>query len=296
MAKVKTEIMESRSINPNLQQVIDNEIAERNSMIRIGLRFHRDRGRIITRVRQGKSIDGKSNVDYGPKPIETLSECLGIQRSYIYKLATFYEIYENNEKFQDLLDKFDDNQFSLSWSHFNCLVHVSDPELREELIDEAVKNKLSVRNLHKLLEDKNIQIPQDADEAVSSSIVEEATPNLTAPVLDINPEPPAAPSETVRDIDSEQDTHADVSTPNAKIVLKKLVSTSGGFGDKLVDLVGDLTISLNEVHGSNAHKDIFRGLSSAKEVLNSLKQQLNEYANQVSEIERRLLDEKNGEE
>ena len=84
----------------------------------------------------------------------------------------------------------------------------------------------------------------------------------------------------------------DVLVSNPKTLLKKLVSSAGNFGDKLVDIVGDLTISLNEVNGASAHKDVFKGLSSAKEVLNSLKQQISEYTNQVAEIERRLLDEK----
>ncbi len=297
MAKVKAEIVESKTINPNLQAVLDNEITARNRMIRDGLRFHRDRGRVIARVREGKSLDGKANVNYGPNPIEVLSEYLGIQRSYIYKLATFYEIYQDNDKFQDLLDKFDDNQFHLSWSHFNCLVHINDPQMREELIEEAVKNKLSVRSLHKLLEDKRIEVTEDSDEVIDSSALDETDepgPNLTAPSVDINTDPPAAPSEpsSTRDIDSEEDNHVDISVGNPRSLLKKLVSSAGNFGDKLVDIVGDLTISLNEVNGASAHKDVFKGLSSAKEVLNSLKQQINEYTNQVAEIERRLLDEK----
>jgi len=296
VAKVKTEIMKTRSgINPNLQVILDNEVTARNRMIREGLRFHRDRGKVIARVREGKSLDGKSNVDYGPKPIDVLSDYLGIKRSYIYKLATFYEIYEDNDKFQDLLDKFDDNQFHLSWSHFNCLVHVNDPQMREEIIEEAVKNKMSVRSLHKLLEDRRIQVSQDSDEIIDASVVEDtdAATNLTAPSVDVNPEPPAARSATTsRDVDSEEDSHVDVLVSNPKTLLKKLVSSAGNFGDKLVDIVGDLTISLNEVNGASAHKDVFKGLSSAKEVLNSLKQQISEYTNQVAEIERRLLDEK----
>jgi hypothetical protein len=283
--KVSQVVVVSEELNENLRGVLESEMAARNSMIRDSLRFHRDRGKVISRVRAGLSLDGKTSVDYGKNPVEVLSEKLNISCSYVYKLATFYEIYEDPEKFQDLMDKFDDNNFHLSWSHFNCLVHVSDPELREEIISEAVQNKLSVRGLHELLADKKVEIVDDFMEEPS----EEVIPAIECPAVDAAAALDAQETERPEPVEA---SHVDISSPSAKTVLKKLVVDSGKFSDKLVDLVGDLTISLNGVHGSEAHKDIFKGLSSAKEVLQSLEQTIGEYLTQISSLHTRLVDER----
>jgi hypothetical protein len=283
--KVNQVAVVSQEMNENLKAVFEAELDARNHMIRDTLRFHRDRGKVISRVRAGKSLDGRSSVDYGKNPVEVLSDRLNISCSYVYKLATFYEIYEDSDKFQDLMDKFNDNQFHLSWSHFNCLVHVTDSELREEIIEEAVQNKLSVRGLHELLADKKIKI--DDENLIESS--EDVVPIVECPAV-----------EAAARIDMEETTrpeHVEAlgptpGSPSSKAVLKKLVVDSGKFGDKLVDLVGDLTISLNGVHGSEAHKDIFKGLSSAKEVLQSLEQTIGEYHTQIANLHARLIEER----
>jgi hypothetical protein len=277
-------------MNDNLQIVFDREVVARSSMIRDNLRFHRERGKVISRVRAGKSLDGKSNVDYGDKPVESLSDKLGISCSYVYKLATFYEIYADNDKFQELMDKFEDNQFNLSWSHFNCLVHVTDNDLREQLIDEAVEKKLSVRKLHDLLEDNKIEIPDEYfEEGISDSDLIKEQPVITVEPKfeeEVSEKAESKPDVDFGSIDSE------VSVGSPKSILKKLVNTSANYGSKLIDLVGDLTIAISGVHGTSANKDVFKGLSSSLEVLDSLKHQIGEYHEQVERIQSRLLSER----
>ena len=68
--------------------------------------------------------------------------------------------------------------------------------------------------------------------------------------------------------------------------------SAGKFSDKLVDLVGDLTISLSGVHGSQTHKDVFKGLSSAVELLISMERTISEYSTQLHETRLRLVEEK----
>lgn len=275
-------------MNENLQAVFEREVAARSSMIRDNLRFHRERGKVISMVKAGKSIDGKTNVDYGENPVEILSDKLGISCSYVYKLATFYEIYADNDKFQDLMDKFEDNQFNLSWSHFNSLVHIKDTDLREQLIDEAVEKKLSVRKLHALLEDEKIEVSDEYfEEGISDSdLVKEQ------PVITVEPKFEEDSDEEDKVDTSFGSTDSEVSVSSPKTILKKLVTTSANYGGKLIDLVGDLTIAISAVHGSSANKDVFKGLSSALEVLDSLKQQIGEYHEQVEIIHNRLLSER----
>ena len=276
-------------VNDNLKIVLESEVSARNNMIRDSLRFHRDRGKVISRVRSGLSADGVSKVDYGKTPVEILADELNISRSYVYKLATFYDIYNDSGKFQDLMDKFDDNNFHLSWSHFNCLVHVTDGDLREEIIDETVKNKLSVRGLHELLVNKKIEV----DDEYRDEVVDPALAPPVRPVVGALPE--TATDEVEEDATIRPESNHivdDVSTPSAKATLKKLVVSAGKFSDKLVDLVGDLTISLSGVHGSQTHKDVFKGLSSAVELLISMERTISEYSTQLHETRLRLVEEK----
>ena len=290
--KVKSEVVPTTvAINDNLANIYYQEVSARTNMIRDSLRFHRERGRVISRIKEGKSLDGKTDVDYGPNPVEVLSDKLDISRSYAYKLATFYKLYENIDTFQDLLDKFEDNQFTLSWSHFNCLVHVKDENLRQELIEEALKDKLSVRALHNLLTDKNIKVDDDGfvDERIEDGLPTQTIPTIPV-VLASELEEAAAREPADRSSDPSDD--SSVMTGNPVKILKNLVTVAAKFGDKLVDLVGDLTISLNEVDGSRTHRDVFKGLSSSKEVLHSLKQQINEYHTQLESIETRLLNQR----
>jgi hypothetical protein len=286
-------------MNENLFKIYEQELAERSIMLRRNLRFHRDRGKVIHRVKSGRSLDGKTTVDYGQNPVEVLADSLGVSRSYAYKLSTFYEIYQDNEKFQDLLDSFDSKSFDLSWSHFNCLVHVKDEAVREELIEQALENKMSVRALHELLKSKRIVVDDDevlSDDSGDAAL--EAAPAATGPVEMTQPE--HVSDEETEEEEAEGLPEAQAvpsasdwtSSDNPKIVLRKLVTAAAKFGDKLVELVGDLTISTNEIHGSSCDKDTLKGLESSVEVLESLKLQVGEYLEQVQIIQNRLTTEK----
>lgn len=282
-------------MNDNLYAVYASELEARQSKVKDILRFQRERGKVIERVKTGFSLDGRSKVDYGDNAVEVLADYLGIHRSYAYKLSSFYEIYRDNEKFQDMLDKFEDKGYSLSWSHFNFLVHVDD-DTREELIGEIIEKKMSVRDLQKVLSDKKIEVEAaepEADGIVDSFPVKDSSNEVNATTLsaedsedqedDVEEEPEAR---------VDRDSSIDIDVPSPKITLKSIVTTAGKFGDKLVDLVGNLTMGLGGTHGSSAHKDIFKGLSSAKEVLHSLKQQVDEYYDQLDSIHNRLLSDK----
>lgn len=289
------------TMNENLFKIYEQELAERSIMLRRNLRFHRDRGKVIHRVKSGRSLDGKTAVDYGQNPVEVLADSLGVSRSYAYKLSTFYEIYQENDKFQDLLDSFDSKSFDLSWSHFNCLVHVKDETVREELIEQVLDNKMSVRALHELLKSKRITVDDDeilTDDTGDASL--EATPASTGPVE------MSQPSHDTSDEYSDEEEEAEglpeaqavpsgsdwTSSDNPKVVLRKLVTAAAKFGDKLVELVGDLTIATAEIHGSSCDKDTFKGLESSIELLESLQAQVGEYLGQVQSIHDRMASEK----
>lgn len=288
------------TMNENLFKIYEQELAERSIMLRRNLRFHRDRGKVIHRVKSGRSLDGKTAVDYGQNPVEVLADSLGVSRSYAYKLSTFYEIYQDNEKFQDLLDNFDNKSFDLSWSHFNCLVHVKDEAVREELIEQALENKMSVRALHELLKSKRIVVDDDEvisddsgnvdSEAITTSSL--GTVEMTQPEHTSDEEFEEEEVDGLPEAQTVPSASDWTSSDNPKVVLRKLVASAGKFGDKLVELVGDLTISTNEIHGSSCDKDIFKGFESSVEVLESLKLQVGEYLEQVQIIQNRLNTEK----
>ena len=291
---VKTEVSVTTGMNENLTKIYEEELSARSQMIRTNLYFHRERGRVISAVKAGESLDGSQTVDYGKNPVDTLADNLGISRSYAYKLSTFYEMYSDLHKFQELMDFFSDNHHNLSWSHFNSLVHVKDDSVREELIQSAVKDKLSVSDLNKLIAEKKIPLEDGEfiEEGVDDSpLVRE---EIAAQTLAVTSE--TEEEEEEQDREESDDVHVDLDVPNSKTLLKKLATASGKFSDKVIELVGDLTISLNGVHGSAAHKDIFKGLSSCEEALDSLKQQLAEYSEQLSNMRGRLVSEKKGSE
>ena len=286
-------------MNENLFKIYEQELSERSIMLRRNLRFHRERGKVIKRVKGGRSLDGKTAVDYGQNPVEVLADSLCVSRSYAYKLSTFYEIYQDNEKFQDLLDNFDSKSFDLSWSHFNCLVHVKDEVVREELIKQVLENKMSVRALHDLLKSKRIAVDDDevlSDDSGDAAL--EAAPATLGPVEMTQPEYVSDEESEAEEVDSLPEAQTVpyasdwTSSDNPKAVLRKLVTATAKFGDKLVELVGDLTISTNEIHGSSCDKDTFKGLESSVEVLESLKLQLSEYLDQVQIIQNRMTAEK----
>ena len=282
-------------MNDNLYAVYASELEARQNKVKDILRFQRERGKVIERVKTGFSLDGRSKVDYGDNAVEVLADHLGIHRSYAYKLSSFYEIYRDNEKFQDMLDKFEDKGYSLSWSHFNFLVHVDD-DTREELIGEIIEKKMSVRDLQKVLSDKKIEVEAaepEADGIVDSFPVKDSSNEVNATTLsDEDSEDQEDDFEEEPEARVDRDSSIDIDVPSPKITLKSIVTTAGKFGDKLVDLVGNLTMGLGGTHGSSAHKDIFKGLSSAKEVLHSLKQQVDEYYDQLDSIHNRLLSDK----
>jgi hypothetical protein len=282
-------------MNDNLYAVYASELEARQSKVKDILRFQRERGKVIERVKTGFSLDGRSKVDYGDNAVEVLADHLGIHRSYAYKLSSFYEIYRDNEKFQDMLDKFEDKGYSLSWSHFNFLVHVDD-DTREELIGEIIEKKMSVRDLQKVLSDKKIEVEAaepEADGIVDSFPVKDSSNEVNATTLsDEDSEDQEDDFEEEPEARVDRDSSIDIDVPSPKITLKSIVTTAGKFGDKLIDLVGNLTMGLGGTHGSSAHKDIFKGLSSAKEVLHSLKQQVDEYYDQLDSIHNRLLSDK----
>lgn len=286
------------AMNENLFKVYEQELAERSIMLRRNLRFHRDRGKVINRVKNGRSLDGKTVVDYGQNPVEILADSLGVSRSYAYKLATFYEIYQDNDKFQDLLDSFDSNNFDLSWSHFNCLVHVKDETVREELIGEALENKLSVRALHDLLKSKRIVVDDNevltefSDGSDSVLPTPAGTVEISQPTHDTDEDYSEEETEALPEERATGGGEDWVSTDGPKVVLRKLVTAAAKFGDKLVELVGDLTIATAEIHGTSCEKEVLKGFESSVEVLESLKGQVGEYLDQVQAIQNRLTSEK----
>lgn len=250
-------------------------------------RWHRARGRVITRVKQGKSLDSSVNVDYGKNAVEILADKLGIHRSYAYKLSAFYLMYEDNGKFEDLLDLFRDSNGTITWGHFNVLVHVKDPEVRDQLIHRVAEENLSVSSLRKEIH----QLKIDTDEDTGEDTSEPST--LPPPPKEIFLEQDKLADEEEQE-DEEENLPEENSTDSNPVnespikTLKVLSSSTAKFGDKVVDLVGDLTISLADMPSGKALKEILKGLSSAAEVMESLQHQLGEYHRQLLSMEQRL--------
>jgi hypothetical protein len=290
-----------KKMNPNLKAVYENEIDYRNRMTNNVLRFHRDRGKVIYMVKMGKSLDGKTSVDYGQKPVEALSEALGVSISYAYKLATFYDIYQDNDKFQELLDFFEDRKYHLTWSHFNLLVHVNNAELRQELIHKAVENNMPVSVLRKEIASNKINVDEDGFEGspTDSAVLSGDPPVQSAPTLAVEIED-SPKQEDEEDEEEETATKASPDTrssdSSAKLssvrLIKELNNQSAKFGDKLVDLVGDLTIALAEPPGGKMLKDVIKGLKSSREILNSIKDQIGEYVKQLKSMEETITPQK----
>jgi hypothetical protein len=280
-SKVEVSIVEP-TINENLEKVLEAEKEEVSSMAVQTFRWHRARGRVITRVKQGKSLDGNTNVDYGKNAVEILAERLGIHRSYAYKLSAFYLMYEDNQKFEDLLDLFRDSAGTISWGHFNVLVHVKDPEVRDQLIHKVAEENLSVAALRKEINQQKIETDEDTGEDTSSPAPLPPPPQEIV-LEQTRMEEEDSEEESDNSTDSDSDSSPPINESPIK-TLKVLASSAAKFGDKVVDLVGDLTISLADMPNGKVLKDVLKGISSSVEVMSSLQQQLGEYCRQLESM------------
>lgn len=279
-------------MNKNLRTVYEAEVNNRNLMTNNILRFHRDRGKVIAMVKAGKSLDGKTTVDYGPRAVEVLSESLGLSVSYAYKLATFYDIYSEKEKFEELMDYFDEHKYHLTWSHFNLLVHVNDSGLREQLIHKAVEDNMPVAALRKEISANKIKLEEDGFEpdTTASPVLSGDTAPKAPLVLEQHKLEDEEDEEEEEEESSSDDRSpaSDVSKPGSARTLKALINHGAKFGDKLVDLVGDLAISLSDPPSGKLLKEIIKGIDSAKEVLDSISKQTDEYVNQLETLKQNI--------
>ena len=285
-SKVEVSLVEP-VLNPYLSEVLDREKEEVSTMAVHTFRWHRTRGRVITRVKQGRSLDNSANIDYGKNAVEIMSEKLGIHRSYAYKLSAFYLMYEDNSKFEDLLDLFRDSNGTITWGHFNVLVHVKDPEVRDQLIHRVADENLSVSSLRKEIH----QLKIDTDEDTGEDTSEPSTLPPPPKEIFLEQDNLADAEEQVNEEESlSEETSTDSNPVNESPIktLKVLSSSTAKFGDKVVDLVGDLTISLADMPSGKALKEILKGLSSAAEVMECLQQQLGEYHRQLLSMYQRL--------
>jgi len=256
-------------MNTPLKEVYYSEVEASNTHFKNSLRFHRARGKTIHLVKNGLSLDGKEKVDYGKNAVPTLAQALEISISYAYKLCSFYEMYEDIAKFQDLMEFFSDNDFSLSWSHFNLLVHVDD-QTRENLIAEAVEKKMSVRKLQELMASNNITINPD-----ESSFITEDTPKESE-------------STGVVVIETQQDIE-DQPEPSTQSVSHQAACK---FSDKMVELVGNACVGLADTSGESARKEVFEGLTLCQDTLDTIKRQCAEFIPQFKQSYDRLVSEK----
>jgi hypothetical protein len=276
-------------MNTPLKEVYYSEVEASNTHFKNSLRFHRARGKTIHLVKNGLSLDGKEKVDYGKNAVPTLAQALEISISYAYKLCSFYEMYEDIAKFQDLMEFFSDNDFSLSWSHFNLLVHVDD-QTRENLIAEAVEKKMSVRKLQELMASNNITINPD-----ESSFITEDTPKESEStgvvVIETQQDIEDQPEPSTQSVSHPPSGDSEISMDVPK-TLKKLYQAACKFSDKMVELVGNACVGLADTSGESARKEVFEGLTLCQDTLDTIKRQCAEFIPQFKQSYDRLVSEK----
>jgi hypothetical protein len=116
-----------------------------------GMEYCWDRGRVLERVGQNLSLNGKDPVDYGENPVETLADALGISRGYAYRLRTLYQMITLSE-LRGVMKRAESEDYRFGWGHFQeilvCPKSPSTPfKHHRELIDVAISQRLTVKAL-----------------------------------------------------------------------------------------------------------------------------------------------------
>lgn len=91
-----------------------------------------------------EELKHKDRADYGKYLIDTLTLDLGIKKSLLYEIVSFFNTYKN---FHTVCGK-------LSWSHYGLLIKISDDNERLFYQNKAIINSWSVRELQKRIKGK----------------------------------------------------------------------------------------------------------------------------------------------
>jgi len=89
----------------------------------------------------------KERANYGNHVVEKLSKDLGFQKRLIYRMVQFYKTYT----FASSLNK------ELSWSHYQELIALEDPEERKFYEMQTIQNQWSLHRLRKEIKAKLYQ-------------------------------------------------------------------------------------------------------------------------------------------
>ena len=93
-----------------------------------------------------KEVKENAENRYGNRAIEKTADFLKCHPSFLYETAKVAEIWDSESAMQ-LIQRGQDNEVIVSWSHFKFLSEVENAELRNQLIEAMIEDQLSVRGL-----------------------------------------------------------------------------------------------------------------------------------------------------
>lgn len=141
-----------KQLTPALVGVVDHEASVYAKGAASTLDFFWERGQVISNVSQNRSIKGDEVVDYGPNAVDLLTDALGMSRSRVYRMLTFFQMY-TREELADVVERARDVKYELGWGHIQEVLCIkngkgADPARpKKDMIEVAIVNLLSVRAL-----------------------------------------------------------------------------------------------------------------------------------------------------
>ena len=106
-----------------------------------------------------EELEHKDRADYGKKIIKNLSNDLKIDRRLFYRVVRFYRIYPIVVTVSP----------QLSWSHYEVLIGIKNKETRRFYENSSIRNSWSVRELKKMLKNKEHQKERKKGEIIINS-------------------------------------------------------------------------------------------------------------------------------
>ncbi len=145
------------SMDPELREIYEKELKAYQTLGVDTLTFNYERGCVASTVQRSPK---------GDQSIALLSKALDLDKSTVYKTITFSSMYSDLDDLNAVVKRAKDSGFLLTWSHYASVVHIkessgSDPHgNRRDMIDRAIKEKLSVRALATVVkEEYSVAVP-----------------------------------------------------------------------------------------------------------------------------------------
>ena len=193
------------------------------------LLFYWDRGR--------RAVEVKRNAEYGQGAIDLLADALMVDRSLVYKTATFAAIFPEREQLVAKMEEAQAKDHRLTWSHMSVIVHVPEAKTgddvhanRKKMIDLVIEYKLTVRATAEEIKSRFAEDPHGSDDYAPvvpkslggvlkriGSVAERASSRFAETFDDVTSRLASASGDKVKDADLElMDKDADALTTLAQ--------------------------------------------------------------------------------